>query len=114
MHFKLQAILLLHYHCTHKIQETFNNILSGCFTFEEDEFDDISQEAKDFISRLLILEQSNRMHASAALYHPWMLKEKVRFPKFYLYIFSFEITRYKQYNKYVPSTNYNIGQCKCC
>ena len=74
---------------THKIQETFNNILSGCFTFEEDEFDDISQEAKDFISRLLILDQSNRMHASAALYHPWMLKEKVGFPKFYLYIFSF-------------------------
>ena len=74
---------------THKIQETFNNILSGCFTFEEDEFDDISQEAKDFISRLLILDQSNRMHASAALYHPWMLKEKVGFPNFCLYIFSF-------------------------
>ena len=77
--------------CTHKIQETFNNILSGGFTFEEDEFDDISQEARDFISRLLILDQSNRMHASAALYHPWMLKEKVGFPKFHLYIFSFLI-----------------------
>ena len=73
---------------THKIQETFNNILSGGFTFEEDEFDDISQEAKDFISRLLILDQSNRMHASAALYHPWMLKEKVGFLKFHLYIFT--------------------------
>ena len=82
MHLISHTILLKHYPCTHKIQETFNNILSGCFTFEEDEFDDISQEAKDFISRLLILDQSNRMHASAALYHPWMLQEKASFPSF--------------------------------
>ena len=52
--------------------------MSGCYSFEEEEFEDISKEAKNFISKMLILEQSKRMHAAAALYHPWMLGQKVR------------------------------------
>ena len=60
-------------------QETFRNILSGIYSFDEEEFEEISKEAKDFIAKMLILEQSKRMHAAAALYHPWMLGSKVTF-----------------------------------
>lgn len=38
--------------------ETLNNILACQWNFEEEEFTDISEEAKDFIARLLI--KSNR------------------------------------------------------
>lgn len=34
--------------------ETLNNILECKWSFEEAEFEDISEEAKDFIARLLI------------------------------------------------------------
>lgn len=54
--------------------ETFNNIISGSFTFEEPEFDQISDAAKDFIRSLLVVDQKERMSAAASLYHPWMIE----------------------------------------
>ncbi|XP_061110170.1 myosin light chain kinase 2, skeletal/cardiac muscle-like isoform X2 [Conger conger] len=52
--------------------ETLNNILSCQWTFEEDEFTEISEEAKDFISKLLVLNKSWRMNSSEALEHDWL------------------------------------------
>ncbi|XP_035526208.1 myosin light chain kinase 2, skeletal/cardiac muscle isoform X2 [Morone saxatilis] len=52
--------------------ETLNNILSCKWSFEEQEFVDTSEEAKDFISRLLIVNKGWRMGASEALRHPWL------------------------------------------
>ncbi|XP_010744866.3 myosin light chain kinase 2, skeletal/cardiac muscle isoform X2 [Larimichthys crocea] len=52
--------------------ETLNNILACKWSFEEQEFVDTSQEAKDFISRLLIVNKGWRMGASEALRHPWL------------------------------------------
>ncbi|KAG7525679.1 myosin light chain kinase 3-like isoform X2 [Solea senegalensis] len=52
--------------------ETLNNILACQWNFEEQEFRDTSEEAKDFISRLLIINKSWRMSASEALRHPWL------------------------------------------
>ncbi|TKS79761.1 Myosin light chain kinase family member 4 [Collichthys lucidus] len=52
--------------------ETLNNILACKWSFEEQEFIDTSQEAKDFISRLLIVNKGWRMGASEALRHPWL------------------------------------------
>ena len=54
-------------------QETFNNITSVNFVFEEEEFAVTSDEAKDFIRSMLVLDQLQRMSAAKALYHPWML-----------------------------------------
>ena len=59
------------------IQETFDNIMNCAYSFDEEEFEDISLEAKDFISKLLIINQTERMRAATALYHPWMIGEKV-------------------------------------
>ncbi|XP_068427505.1 myosin light chain kinase 2, skeletal/cardiac muscle isoform X2 [Clinocottus analis] len=52
--------------------ETLNNILACKWNFEENEFVDTSEEAKDFISRLLIVNKSWRIGASEALRHPWL------------------------------------------
>ncbi|XP_041752786.1 myosin light chain kinase family member 4-like, partial [Coregonus clupeaformis] len=52
--------------------ETLNNILACQWNFDEEEFTDISEEAKDFISKLLIVNKSWRIGASEALRHPWL------------------------------------------
>uniref|UniRef100_A0A8C6Y6L8 Myosin light chain kinase family member 4 n=1 Tax=Naja naja TaxID=35670 RepID=A0A8C6Y6L8_NAJNA len=52
--------------------ETLNNILACRWDFEEEEFENVSEEAKDFISKLLIKEKCWRISAGAALKHPWL------------------------------------------
>ncbi|XP_027145652.1 myosin light chain kinase 2, skeletal/cardiac muscle isoform X2 [Larimichthys crocea] len=52
--------------------ETLNNILACQWNFEEEEFTDISDEAKDFITRLLVKSKSWRMSATESLRHPWL------------------------------------------
>ncbi|KAM4605259.1 uncharacterized protein mylk4a [Polymixia lowei] len=52
--------------------ETLNNILACQWNFEEEEFIDTSEEAKDFITKLLVVNKSWRMGASEALRHPWL------------------------------------------
>ncbi|XP_076069474.1 uncharacterized protein LOC143041462 [Oratosquilla oratoria] len=53
-------------------QETFVNITQGDYDFPEELFDHISQEAKDFISVLLVKKPSERMSVNDCLDHPWM------------------------------------------
>ncbi|XP_034387133.1 myosin light chain kinase 2, skeletal/cardiac muscle [Cyclopterus lumpus] len=52
--------------------ETLNNILACQWNFEEEEFTDISDEAKDFITLLLVKSKSWRMGAAESLRHPWL------------------------------------------
>ncbi|CAF1031742.1 unnamed protein product [Rotaria sordida] len=51
--------------------ETLQNIRNGQWTFD-DRFANISPDAKDFISRLLIPDQQNRLTSEQALNHPWL------------------------------------------
>ncbi|XP_074254484.1 myosin light chain kinase family member 4 isoform X2 [Saimiri boliviensis] len=57
--------------------ETLNNILACRWDLEDEEFQDISDEAKEFISKLLIKEKSWRISASEALKHPWLSDHKL-------------------------------------
>ncbi|XP_036866869.2 myosin light chain kinase family member 4 isoform X1 [Manis javanica] len=57
--------------------ETLNNILACRWDLEDEEFQDISEEAREFISKLLIKEKSWRISASEALKHPWLLDHKL-------------------------------------
>ncbi|XP_063315580.1 myosin light chain kinase 2, skeletal/cardiac muscle [Pelobates fuscus] len=52
--------------------ETLNNVLSSEVDFDEESFESVSDEAKDFISNLLIREKSGRMSAGQCLKHPWL------------------------------------------
>uniref|UniRef100_A0A8C1XLV3 Myosin light chain kinase family, member 4a n=1 Tax=Cyprinus carpio TaxID=7962 RepID=A0A8C1XLV3_CYPCA len=59
--------------------ETLNNILACQWNFEEDEFSEVSEEAKDFISKLLVVDKSWRIGATEALKHPWLSDPAVHF-----------------------------------
>ncbi|RLW04391.1 hypothetical protein DV515_00005760 [Chloebia gouldiae] len=56
--------------------ETLNNILACNWDFEDEEFRDVSDEAKDFISKLLIKEKwymiLKRLKVTVCLKHPWL------------------------------------------
>ncbi|XP_047020164.1 MAP kinase-interacting serine/threonine-protein kinase 1-like isoform X1 [Helicoverpa zea] len=50
----------------------FNSIQEGRYTFPEEEWGDISSDAKDLIRQLLVREASHRLSAERVLTHPWL------------------------------------------
>ncbi|KAM4030295.1 myosin light chain kinase 2, skeletal/cardiac muscle isoform 1-T1 [Anomaloglossus baeobatrachus] len=52
--------------------ETMNNVLLGDADFDEEPFELVSEEAKNFISNLLVRDISGRMIAGECLKHPWL------------------------------------------
>ncbi|XP_076133143.1 myosin light chain kinase 2, skeletal/cardiac muscle [Alosa pseudoharengus] len=61
--------------------QTLNNVVMVNWYFDEDAFEHISAEAKDFISNLLIKEKSGRFSAAQCLKHPWLnnISEKAKY-----------------------------------
>uniref|UniRef100_A0A3B4EKW2 Protein kinase domain-containing protein n=1 Tax=Pygocentrus nattereri TaxID=42514 RepID=A0A3B4EKW2_PYGNA len=60
--------------------QTLNNVLTVNWYFDEDAFEHVSAEAKDFVSNLLIRERSGRLSATQCLKHPWLnnISEKAK------------------------------------
>ena len=56
--------------------ETECNIQNCDWDFDEEEFDKVSDEAKDFISNLLVFDTKDRLNADKALEHPWLKSTK--------------------------------------
>ncbi|RWS25381.1 myosin light chain kinase: smooth muscle-like protein, partial [Leptotrombidium deliense] len=52
--------------------ETFSNIIKVQFDFDDEAFDNISENAKNFISKLLCKKPSKRMTADECLTHEWL------------------------------------------
>ena len=52
--------------------ETFANISGIAYDFDDEAFDPISEDAKDFIRRLLIKNQKKRLSAQDCLMHHWL------------------------------------------
>nr|CAB3264139.1 myosin light chain kinase family member 4-like [Phallusia mammillata] len=52
--------------------ETMENIADCAWDFDEHPFKNVSEEAKDFISRLLVIAKSGRMSATQCLRHEWL------------------------------------------
>ncbi|XP_022194515.2 probable serine/threonine-protein kinase nek3 isoform X2 [Nilaparvata lugens] len=55
--------------------ETMANVTIAQYDFDDDAFDDISQDAKDFISKLLMKNREQRMSASDCLLHSWLRRK---------------------------------------
>ena len=49
-------------------KDTYRNIKSCNYTMEEPQFNDISFSAKEFISRLLVIDQVNYRPSSTRIY----------------------------------------------
>lgn len=54
--------------------QTYNNITKAEFDFDDESFQIISDEAKDFISKLLVKDINKRMLANECLKHPWLTR----------------------------------------
>ena len=52
--------------------------LSCDYNFELPNFAKVTDTAKDFISRLLVLEAEHRLTADQCLAHPWLTDNRVR------------------------------------
>lgn len=53
-------------------RETLERIKSGNISFSDDAFSKVSDEAKDFLSKLLVFEPSGRLNVKQALHHNWI------------------------------------------
>lgn len=52
--------------------ETFANITRATYDFDDDAFDTVSQEAKDFISSLLVHRKEDRLTARQCMDGDWL------------------------------------------
>lgn len=57
-------------------QEILKRVRLGRFSFNNSNFDKVSNAAKDFIRRLLTKDVNERPSAEEALSHPWILSGK--------------------------------------
>lgn len=53
-------------------RDTLTRIREGKWEFREDRFCNISEEARDFISKLLVYTPEGRLDIRSALKHPWL------------------------------------------
>lgn len=61
------------YHKDNKVM--MSRIKTASYTFKKDYWKPISDEAKDFVARLLVVDVDKRMTAGVALKHVWLTKE---------------------------------------
>ncbi|NWU64029.1 MYLK3 kinase, partial [Pterocles burchelli] len=64
--------------------ETMNYVVNCNWDFDAEAFEQLSEEAKDFISRLLVKEKSYRMSATQCLKHEWLNNLPAKAKKFKL------------------------------
>ncbi|XP_043930851.1 myosin light chain kinase, smooth muscle isoform X2 [Protopterus annectens] len=55
--------------------ETLANVTSATWDFDDEAFDEISEDCKDFISGLLKKDMKNRLSCSQSVEHPWLQKD---------------------------------------
>uniref|UniRef100_A0A7S1CLD5 Calcium-dependent protein kinase 1 n=1 Tax=Bicosoecida sp. CB-2014 TaxID=1486930 RepID=A0A7S1CLD5_9STRA len=58
--------------------EIFRKVRRGLYSFKGAEWSTVSDSAKDLISKLLVMNPRDRLTASQALYHPWILAQGSR------------------------------------
>ncbi|XP_018430312.1 PREDICTED: myosin light chain kinase 3 [Nanorana parkeri] len=62
--------------------ETMNYIVNCNWDFDSEAFDQVSEEAKDFISGLLVKEKSCRLSAGQCLKHEWLINLPLKAKKY--------------------------------
>lgn len=62
-------------------KELFKNIMKGDFEFNPKEWEGVSADAKDFVSKMLVRNPDDRTTARKALLHPWLTVDACRLSK---------------------------------
>jgi MAP kinase interacting serine/threonine kinase len=60
--------------CTACQEMLFESIQEGSYEFPDNEWIDISEEAKDLINHLLVKDAQKRFSAAQVLQHPWVVE----------------------------------------
>jgi len=58
-------------------KEIIENVMKGEYHYQHDSFKNVSEEAKDLISKLLLKDPVKRLSAEDAYNHPWIQKSEV-------------------------------------
>lgn len=56
-------------------RQLFERILHAKFDYPSPEWDDVTANAKDFVSKLLVVNPADRLSAEQALQHPWIIEQ---------------------------------------
>jgi len=56
----------------------FKRIMAADYKFHSPEWDDVSHNAKDFVSKMLVVNPANRLSAEQALQHPWISEKNAK------------------------------------
>ena len=57
-------------------EEIYQSVKEGKYNFDNEKWDEISNDAKDLIKNLLIIDINKRFSAKKALSHPWIIKNR--------------------------------------
>ena len=74
-------ILLCHFppFYAENTRKLFQKIMKGNFDFPSPYWDDVSESAKDLISRMLVLNTDRRLQAEEMISHPWLQEVNMAF-----------------------------------
>ena len=59
-------------------KELFRKIVAGKYEFSDSSWNDVSDDAKDLVKRMLVLDPDKRITAKEAVRHPWLMIAKDR------------------------------------
>lgn len=59
-------------------KELFRKIVAGKYDFDDDEWNEVSDQAKDLVRRMLVLDPSKRITAAEAVRHEWLKASRDR------------------------------------
>lgn len=62
-------------------KELFKNIMKGDFEFNPKEWEGVSEDAKDFVTKMIVRNPDDRITARKALLHPWLTVDVCRLSK---------------------------------
>lgn len=85
-------------------KELFENIMGGKYDFPEPEWTDVSEEAKNFIRKMLIVNSKERYTAEQALADPWLV-QNTQNNKELKRLQSFSLQKFKEYNQKYKESN---------
>jgi len=87
-------------------KELFENIMNGRFDFPDPEWSEVSDLAKGFIKKILVVDPEKRATAEQCLEDPW-LKDFVSNKKEFKRLETFSVQKFKEYTKKYKEQNPN-------
>ena len=93
-------------------RDTLKRVQKGQINFEPEAFSNISDEAKDFVAKLLVFNETGRLTVSEALNHPWLRLMADRYGRTDLSCYQIPTDRLKTYYSRQYRDWYSNASCR--